>query len=207
MSGRRGGRGRGSRLAELESLGIKPGDGVPPPILQPPGVYPPLARQPLDLSNTDADQYMLMVKQKHSVAAKQLPFYITRHTRRGNDIRRYSNKYMSSQKHSLDSLLTHIPLWRTVLPKQLHFDTKRTIKKKTPAKINTTLSKKVLENLSSLVEKEEASGESEEEDGHVTEDDYYDEEMEEETGDYQLTYFDPGDGDDDEADAPDGPSY
>ena len=209
MSGKRGRR-RGSRLADLESLGIKPGDGVPPPILQPPGLYPPLERRPLDLSNTEADQYMLAVKQDHAVVAKQLPFYITRDTRH-HDIHRYSNKYRSPQTPSLESLLTHIPQWKTVLPKQLHFDKKP--KKRNPAK-NTSKNardKKLLEKLSMLADEEgEGSGESEGEDGNATEDDYYDEELEEETGNYQLTaYFDPGDGDDDEfeGDALDGPSY
>ena len=207
MSGKRG-RGRGSRLADLESLGIKPGDGVPPPILQPPGLYPPMERRPLDLSNTEADRYMLAVKQDHVVVAKQLPFYITRDTRH-HDIHRYSNKYRSP--HTLESLLTHIPLWETMLPKQLHFDKSRARKRDCAARKSSKRSihdKKLIEKLSTLAEEEgEGSGESEGEDGNVTEDDFYDEELEEETGDYQLTYFDPGDGDDDEADALDGPSY
>lgn len=66
------------------------------------------------------------------------------------------------------------------------------------------------ERLKQLEEKEKVTVESEDDDGGAkTEDEYYDEEIEEELGDYQQSYFDPGDEfDNDEDDTlEDGPLY
>ena len=205
MSGRS--RGRGQRHTNLESLGIKPGDNIPPPILQPPPTFPPLERKPLDLSNTSYYQALLVKKQDLEQSMKELPFYLKAHLHK-EDIARYSDKYKLKETNSIQVILNSIPNWKMTLPKELHLE--RKIKKKTientkkpkltivnQSKDNTLLVKPVLANELDLLGEQETSEEPEttgaNSDDQKEEDEYYDEEFEEEEGDYQLTYFDPGD--------------
>eukprot|EP00731_Ephydatia_muelleri_P011055 Em0005g1641a len=68
------GRGFGS---QLEALGItSAGDSAPPPILQPPPLFPPLDRKPLELKATDVDQYLLEVKQELRAFMRESVFYL-----------------------------------------------------------------------------------------------------------------------------------
>ena len=210
MSGRS--RGRGQRHTNLESLGIKPGDNIPPPILQPPPTFPPLERKPLDLSNTSYYQVLLTKKQDLEKSMKELPFHLKAQVHK-EDIARYSDKYKLKDTNSIQVILNSIPNWKMTLPKELHL--KRKIKKKTientkkpkltivnQSTDNTLLTKP--NELNILAEQEtteavEATGFNSDDQEEV-EDEDYDEEFEEEEGDYQLTYFDPGDdvGGDDE---------
>ena len=68
------GRGFGS---QLEALGItSAGDSAPPPILQPPPLFPPLDRKPLEIKNTDVDVYLLEVKQELRAFMRESGFYL-----------------------------------------------------------------------------------------------------------------------------------
>ena len=69
------GRGRGKSFGNLEAIGIKPGDRIPPPILQPPPLYSPRLRvRRLGLSQTDHD--LLCIKQKPRQFLRQSPFLL-----------------------------------------------------------------------------------------------------------------------------------
>ena len=68
------GRGFGS---QLEALGItSAGDSAPPPILQPPPLFPPLDRKPLELAKTDVDLYLLEVKQELRAFMRESGYYL-----------------------------------------------------------------------------------------------------------------------------------
>ena len=211
------GKGRGSArgVSNIEALGIKSRDGIPPPLLHPPPLFPPLEKKPLELKNDETTQYLSLVKQELNHFMRQSPFYlkpILQQSAAGNNsIIKYSDRYKTTSSNDLTDLLNSIPNWKDYMPKELHF-----VKRKPARKTADHLSKKNLleigERLKRLEEREEtvtAAGESEDDEGVRTEDEYYDEEIEEEEGDYQQTYFDPGDGfgaDDDDA-IDDGPSY
>ena len=126
MSGRaKAGRGRGKGLGNLEALGLKPGDGLPPPILQPPPLYPPTQRRPLELSSTETDRYLLCVKQELRQFARQSPFFLKPENVKKNFIERYRDKYTDAEGTSMDRFLQCVPSWN-VLPKELQLQrTKR----------------------------------------------------------------------------------
>ena len=235
MSGRaKAGRGRGKGLGNLEAFGLKPGDGLPPPILQPPPLYPPTQRKPLELSSTEADLYLLCVKQELRHFMRQSPFFLKPENVKKDSIERYRDKYSDAEGTDLDRFLQCIPNW-SVIPKELHLHrakkkTKR-LQKFQPKAVPRTMTnisaseqsgsadggeeKKQQERRSvdlerrlEQLEKEEQTGSEGEVTGGETEEEY-DEEVEEEEGDYQQTYFDPGDEyavDEDDA-LDDGPSY
>lgn len=253
MSGRaKAGRGRGKGFGNLEALGLKPGDGLPPPILQPPPLYPPTQRKPLELSSTETDRYLLCVKQELRQLACQSPFFLKPENIKKNFIERYRDKYSDAEGTSMDRFLQCIPSWN-VLPKELHLQrTKRKPMKRHLKSHPSALPRKKaktsaadlsdsleggeeeekrqkggsadterlletkqqkgrsvdLERRLDQLEKEEQTGSEGEVTGGETEEEY-DEEVEEEEGDYQQTYFDPGDEyavDEDDA-LDDGPSY
>lgn len=200
MSGRRGrGRGRGQTLANLEALGVKPGETAPP-ILQPPPLFPPLNKKPLPLEKDDQWQWDELVAIKQSLRdAMTGSFAYLKAPAKEKDIARYSDKYRtnSNAMNSHRTLLERIPNWRNRLPKELHLRIKKTKiaggRKETGK--GAPVEKLIDLDLLDKQEKEEGKGTSdnEEEEEQMEEGAEYDEDMDEEEGDYQLTYFDPGD--------------
>lgn len=232
MSGRaKAGRGRGRAHGNLEALGLKPGDGLPPPILQPPPLYPPKDRRPLELSATDTDQDLLCIKQGLRLFMRQSPYYLKPENTKKDFIERYRDKYSASEGTDFDQFLRSIPDW-SVVPKELHI---QVAKKPKRLQFKPTVSSQRLVTNASLVEKGQVNGRQQKRDqvgsvdvsgrleqlekeeqtgseGEVTggeTEEEYDEEVEEEEGDYQQSYFDPGDeyGVDEDDNLDDGPSY
>lgn len=224
MSGRtKTGRGRGKSFGNLEAIGLKPGDGVPPPILQPPPLYPPKLRRPLELSDTEYDRNLLSIKQGLRQFMRHSPFFVKPDTSRGLvSIERYRDKYSQPDGTNVEQLYRYVSDWIKI-PKELHF---QCAKKKRKIIVKKKQHKTGLQNLAKgsqnitgedgvdmtqrleQLEKEEQTGSEGEVTGGETEEEY-DEEVEEEEGDYQQTYFDPGDEyavDEDDA-LEDGPSY
>ena len=142
--GRGRGRGRGRSFGNLDVLGIVPGE-APTPILQPPPLYPRLDRRPLELSNTETDEYLLSVKQDLRQFMKQSPFFL----KAGSDkkeIQRYSDKYQEVKSSEIDNFLDWTPDW-DYFPDELQI---RIRKRKRPAgdmkHIPVTLAKRARKN-------------------------------------------------------------
>lgn len=250
--GRGRGRGRGKSFGGLEALSIIPGEPIPPPILQPPPLFPLLAQKPLELRSSKSEEYLLSVKQDLRQFMRQSPF----HLKAGSDkkvIERYSDKYRDNNGSELDNILD----WE-YFPKELQTKrrkrkrrevglqyepvvpaSKRT-KRETPKQTKDRASvgsdavvaellqdetdmqhKKVtfstgdggpdinkqFEHLE-RTEQAEADNESGEE-AWTGDDEYYDEEIQEEGTDYNVSYFDNGEeygGDEDDA-LEEGPCY
>ena len=190
------GRGRvgtgGARsIADLEvALGSKPGETAAP-ILQPPPIFPPLNRKPLPMS--DSDYYKELLAKKQSLRNSMVEsFAYIRAPSVKRDIARYSDKYRICNNHgSHRALLQNIPNWFNRLPTELHLKKTSRAGKKKSKKTEKAINLDVLDSK----EKEELAGgvtSDEEEEGKEDEEEY-DDEDEEGEGDYQLTYFDPGD--------------
>ena len=136
--GRGRGRGRGRSLGNLEALGIAPGEPPPQPILQPPPLFPPLDQKPLELSKTDASEYLLSVKQEFRQSMKQSPFYL----RAGSDkkvIERYSDKYQEVKGSEIDNFLDWTPHW-SFFPDELQIGVRK--KRKRPPNFKPTVPSK-----------------------------------------------------------------
>lgn len=86
------GRGRGSRLKLPEGLSWPQGE-TPRPILQPPPLYPPLERKPLDLKTSEVDGYLVSVKQDLRQYVEKSPFYLLQRDSKSGNVDRYSDKY------------------------------------------------------------------------------------------------------------------
>lgn len=214
------GRGRGSAkgITNIEALGIKSRDAIPPPLLHPPPLFPPLERKPLELKNDETTRNILTCKKDYESQIRNSPFYIRPSVRREvNVIAKYSDRYKTSHVNDITELLNSIPNWKMFMPKELHFAKRKVIKPKKPStdikdKLHSTT--EISERLNQLEKKEQVlqqvAAESEDDEGVKTDlEEYYDEEIEEEEGDYQQSYFDPGDefGVDEDDALDDGPSY
>lgn len=210
----RGGRGRGGFRAggsmPTEALGIKSRDAIPPPLLHPPPLFPPLERKPLELRNDDMARNILTCKKDYDTRLRQSPFYIKPLAQKDtNKITRYSDRYKTSHVNDITQLLNNIPNWKAFMPKELHFVKRKSrksiksMKVSTPSIDHTHTVTDISTRLNQLEEKEQSSGvgvgttgtaDSDDEEGVADQgEEYYDEEVEEEEGDYQQTYFDPGD--------------
>ena len=211
------GRGRGSSSrAMIDALGIKNRDAIPAPILHPPPLFPPMEKKPLELKNDEASSSLLLIQQEWCQRMRQSPFYLKPVLKTGsNSIVKYSDRYKTATTNDLTELLNNIPNWKTFMPKELHFvKRKKTVPTSAKPK-NQTASKleqtgEIGDKLKQLEEKEGVVTIIEsEDDERLTEDEHYDEEVEEEAGDYNQTYFDPGDefALDEEDALDDGPSY
>lgn len=203
MSGKRK-VGAGQRPSNLQALGISPGEKIPPPILQPPSLFPPHQRKPLQLSKTLHDQVLLAKKQALCLALKESRFYLKKTTsEREYSISRYSDRYRSKPHNELRSILELVPKWRERLPKELHLKTKTgsLVKKPSVTKVvtATTVTPITTSNVTVVLgnlekqEVKEGQGNAAGSGGEEEDLEEYDEELEEEQGDYQLSYFDPGD--------------
>ena len=102
--GRGRGRGRGKSFGGLEALSIIPGEPVPPPILQPPPLFPRLDQKPLELHSNKSEEYLLSVKQDLRQFMKQSPFHLKADSDK-KVIERYSDKYRDTKGSELDNIL------------------------------------------------------------------------------------------------------
>ncbi|XP_005102306.1 DNA-directed RNA polymerase III subunit RPC7-like [Aplysia californica] len=220
MGGRGRGRGRGLSI-NIEALGLGRGD-VLPPVAHPPPLFPPLPFKPVSLPQSEEVEYMLALKQELTESFRKSPFHIKAQNK-SKDIDRYSDKY---QVGIADSASALNPDWSR-LPAELREKPKR---KRTATGIRPNLktARRVKDSeVASLLEKlekndvpenvEDADADDDEEtekkkkkDEEVEEEDdeeYDDEDLEEET-DYNLAYFDNGEGyGDDDEDDDEGPTY
>ena len=217
MSGRGRGRGRGKSFGNLEAIGLKPGDRIPPPILQPPPLYPPRVRRPLELDLSQTDHDLLCIKQRLRQFMRQSPFFLKSEiSDKPGSIERYRDRY--TQSNGTNHFSEHISIWKS-LPRELQIQSSTKKKKRLATSkryssgnnVSTgttgTKAADVTGRLEQL-DKDEQTGSEGEMTGGETEEEY-DEEVEEEAGDYQQSYFDPGDEyavDEDDA-LEDGPSY
>uniref|UniRef100_V9LF09 DNA-directed RNA polymerase III subunit RPC7 n=1 Tax=Callorhinchus milii TaxID=7868 RepID=V9LF09_CALMI len=192
------GRGRGRGLTfNVEVVGIKKGDSLPPPTLQPPPLFPSLQCKALPLHSGEEAEYMLALKQELRGAMRGLPYYVKPAAPR-KDIERYSDKYQVSGP--ADNTIEWNPDWKR-LPRELKIRVRRPAKEKAPVsgwkvKPRTRVEREeIIKKLESLEKKEEEH--SSEEDGEKegekeeNEEEYNEEEFEEET-DYVMSYFDNG---------------
>ncbi len=96
--GGRGGRGRGRGKPfgnALEALGLPPGESAPPPILQPPPLFPALERRPLELKSSDVEDYLVSIKQELKRFMIHNPFHL-KASFNTVEIARYSDKYKTN---------------------------------------------------------------------------------------------------------------
>lgn len=88
------GRGRGRGRGKLcEGLVLPPGEQAPPPILQPPPLYPTLDHRPLELRASEVEDYLVTIKQDLRQHALVSPFYLTKTDSKTRTIERYSDKF------------------------------------------------------------------------------------------------------------------
>ena len=91
--GRGRGRGRGKGFGgSHEALGLAHGESAPPPILQPPPLFPTLERKPLELKSSEVEDYLVTIKQELKQYMTQSPFHISVSTD-SFKIAKYSDKY------------------------------------------------------------------------------------------------------------------
>ncbi|XP_067667282.1 DNA-directed RNA polymerase III subunit RPC7-like [Haliotis asinina] len=216
MAGRGRGRGRGMSF-NIEALGFGRGETLPGAVQQPPPLFPPVNYKAVPLATGEDYDYMQALKQEFRGASRKSPFFLDLMEKK-KDIERYSDKYQLGQQ---DNFSGWIPDWRR-LPGELKIKTKRPHSGRTSVKPNLKKAKvkmsevdidKTLEKLEKLPDAEEDNKEEnerqkeedrEEEDAEEL---YEEEELEEET-DYNLNYFDNGEGyGDDDDDVDEGPIY
>ncbi|XP_058963494.1 DNA-directed RNA polymerase III subunit RPC7-like isoform X2 [Pocillopora verrucosa] len=193
MAGRGRGRGRGRGFSfDVGVIGFKRGEALPATIQQPPPLYPPLDVKPLPLRQTDADEYMLALKQELRGCMRELPYFVKAEIK-SKDIERFSDRYREKKKEELE--------WQPG-PR---------IGK--PVKKNS-VGVEALKQLEEMVQKEgdnDQANDQEEEgtEGESGEEELeYDEEEQEEENDYLVSHFDDDEDafmDDDDMD--EGPIY
>ncbi|KAK2151773.1 hypothetical protein LSH36_352g03031 [Paralvinella palmiformis] len=207
MAGRGGrGRGRGKNISfNVESLGFGRGEALPTPILQPPPTYPVPQFKCLPLVTSEEQDYLITLKHDLRMAMQDSPYYIKPQQKKC-DIERYSDKYHVSKHDKWQ------PDWQR-LPLELQQKKKKLIKKTQVVKKQQTVD--ISEKLKVLEEKEvrgdeEVEVEEEEEEKKPEEgeelEEYDESDLEEET-DYNLTYFDNGENDEEDDDLDEGPIY
>ena len=86
------GRGRGVGRGNLEALGLSPGEAAPPPILQPPPLFPALDHKPLDLKSSAINDYLVSISHDLKQSMIQSPFHL-RTTSNSLKMTRYSDRY------------------------------------------------------------------------------------------------------------------
>lgn len=203
MAGR--GRGRGQLTFNVDALGIKKGEALPPTMNKPSPLFPPMQFQPVPLQTGEAVEYMLALKQEFRASAKNLPFHIVP-AKPKRDVERYTDKYQASEPKN--NSIEWTPDWSR-LPKELCIKVRGPQKGKVrpPGKKKTkdTGKQEIIQKLETL-EKKEAEGKSDEEeekedenkkkkseeDEEPEEENDYDEEDFEDETDYIMSYFDNG---------------
>ncbi|KAJ7369395.1 DNA-directed RNA polymerase III subunit RPC7-like [Desmophyllum pertusum] len=213
MAGRGRGRGRGLSF-DVGMIGFGRGEALPAAIQQPPPIYPPLDVKPLPLRQTEADEYMLALKQELRGCMRELPYFVKAEVKR-KDIERFSDRYREKQTEGLEWQ----PDWR-LFPNELKIKVKKhripnsarpRIPK--PGEKNTKATVEALKQLDEMVKKEvedqaKDKQEEEAEDESGEEEIEYDEEEQEEENDYLVSHFDDDeDGVMDDDDMDEGPIY
>ena len=128
--GGRGGRGRGRGKGPLETaLGLAPGEAAPPPILQPPPLFPPLERRPLDLKVTEIGEYLVTIKQELNQHMVQSPFYLAPTDPTTMKIVRYSDKYRRNGEAGRNGHLSRNVNW-SYFPAELQTGKNKKLKRK-----------------------------------------------------------------------------
>ncbi|XP_067016112.1 DNA-directed RNA polymerase III subunit RPC7-like isoform X1 [Acropora muricata] len=218
MAGRGRGRGRGRGLTfDVSQLGFGRGEALPAAILQPPPLYPPLDVKPLPLRQTDADEYMLALKQELRGCMRELPYFI-KNSVETKDIERFSDRY---REKKVDGHLEWQPDWK-LFPSELkvkprkqrsQMSTKPRIPKQTERN-KAFMSTEALKQLDEMAKKEveetqkEDAQDEEDENKSGEEEIEYDEEEQEEENDYLVSHFDDDeDGLMDDDDMDEGPIY
>ncbi|XP_063040885.1 RNA polymerase III subunit GL a [Engraulis encrasicolus] len=204
MAGR--GRGRAQLTFNVDALGIKRGESLPPSMVKPSPLFPPMQFQPVPLQTGEAEDYMIALKQEYRASTKNLPFHIVP-AKAKRDVERYTDKYQTSEPKN--NTIEWTPDWNR-LPKELCIRVREP--KKSKAQPSVKRKKKadmgkqeVLQKLETLEKKEEETKSDEEEENEEakkkkkTEDDDepeeendYDEEDLEDDTDYISSYFDNG---------------
>jgi len=224
MAGRGGrGRGKGALSFQVESLGFGRGQSLPETILQPPPLFPPLEFKPLPVATGEEYEYLLALKQEFRTAMQESPYYI-RATEKKNHIRRYSDKYNAQAQetasawkpewsHFPEELRPKVRQKRKAgsdgtpnLPKKLTAENKEQLKK-TLDELEIKEGQEVEEEGEEGEEKKKKKEGEEGEEVEADEEEYYEDDMEEET-DYNVNYFDNGEEDGDAGeDDEEGPVY
>lgn len=207
----------------VEQLGFGRGEALPGPVLQPPPKYPPLDYKPIPFVITDQVNYLLEIKRDFAEFLRERPCHVQPIVV-SKDIERYSDWFqdMISDKTGYEEQYD----W-TVIPIELKPTSKRHKRsrdqdsKKVAAKKSKDMD--VESRLKELEKKENNQRSDHEEDGKgdeendddekepeehpEEEEEELDEEMDDGT-DYVNSYFDNGEGFDDEDDnLDDGPVY
>ncbi|PVD19766.1 hypothetical protein C0Q70_20257 [Pomacea canaliculata] len=205
MAARGRGRGRGLSFS-VDTLGFGRGETLPAAIQQPPPLYPLLLYKPVPLQKGEDYDYLLALKQDFRTTIRRSPFYLTL-VEKKQDIERYSDKYQLGQQ---DVQGNWTPNWQR-FPAELREKRVRkhkTLKAATPIarkdrnvkeivqKVLETLEKAPVEETAEKEQvdtKGEEEKQDEDEEEEEAEEEYDEEELEEET-DYNMTYFDNGEG-------------
>lgn len=212
MAGR--GRGKPTMSFTTEQFGFVKGELLPSSVLQPPPSYPPLEHKPLSITLTTEMGYLVELKRDFSEYMREssnnvLPIVLKK------DIERYSDRY---QDTTMDKSNEFKCDWSR-MPAELRSSRKRKVqrtvkpsKKQKVVDVETKLAE--LEKKESTQQdgveeedKEEEEDAEEEMDENVENNGKIDEEMDDGT-DYANSYFDNGEGyDDEEENLDDGPVY
>ncbi|GFO40853.1 DNA-directed RNA polymerase iii subunit rpc7-like protein [Plakobranchus ocellatus] len=208
MAGRGRGRGRGLSI-NIEALGLGRGEVVPS-IAQPPPLFPPLRFRPLPLTRSSELDYMVALRQELRYSLHKSPYYVNA-PNKAKDIERYSDKYMLGAN---DGAQRWEPDWN-MFPSELQ-ERKKKKAKSSSVKPNLKAARKMkVQDVSKLLEQAEPEEAEEgikkeknqDEDDEEDEEEYDEEDLEEET-DYNLAYFDNGEGyGDEDEDDDEGPTY
>ncbi|CAB4014584.1 DNA-directed RNA polymerase III subunit RPC7-like [Paramuricea clavata] len=210
MAGR--GRGRGKFTFDVSKVGIQKGEALPASIQQPPPLFPPLEFKPVPLSNSEADDYLLALKQEFRGIMQESAYFIKPNVVK-KDLARYSDKYREQKPENNEKWE---PDWSR-FPEELK---EKTRKSRTNARPNLNRSRTgkgsgkisdVTKHLDELAKKTEGDEDDEEEDEveEGREEQEYDEEDQEEDNDYLVSHYDDGDevGFQDDDDMDEGPIY
>lgn len=93
--GRGRGRGRGKGVSftgSLEAIGLAPGESAPPPILQPPPLFPVLNRRPLPLDISEVSGYLVAIKQELNIYMSQSLYHLQATSFDSVPVQKYSDK-------------------------------------------------------------------------------------------------------------------
>ena len=90
MAGR--GRGRGKFTFDVSKVGFQKGEALPASIQQPPPLFPPLEFKPVPLNKSEADDYLVALKQEFRGMMQDSVYFIKPDVVK-KDVERYSDKY------------------------------------------------------------------------------------------------------------------
>lgn len=200
----------------METLGLAPGEPAPPPILQPPPLFPVLDRKPLELQEDAATMYLVDIKQELKQSMRQSAFHLSRADTSTFKIEKYSDKHRRNGEANGTSV------WQMGFPGELRPVGQRG---KKPPRVSKSARKRMAsgetrdvedeghsgtkkprrrvtfdeqeegglgKRLEGLERAEQLSAESEQSAEEENVEEEYEEEEEEEGTDYNLTYFDNG---------------